>query len=178
MIAPSPDWFIGVRNLDLAPGGVWTEELVVDLFAFDAGTDSGPSYTSPDQATVPADPIAAINGYPFETGVPLGTLTFTKQYVADVPAAVAFNATAYPNPFNPQTTIAWELPEAGRLQVDIYDTSGRLVRTLWNTVTSAGPGLITWNGQDDSGRQTGSGVYLARLTTDTRSLTRKIMLVK
>jgi hypothetical protein len=178
MIAPSPDWFIGVRNLDLAPGGVWTEELVIDLYAFDAGTDSGPTYTSPDQATVPPDPIAAINGDPFAAGVPLGTLTFTKQYVADVPAAASLSMTAYPNPFNPSTTIAWELPTAGNLRVDIHDALGRRVRTLWSGMMKAGPGLITWNGHDESGRQTESGVYLARLTTDTRSLTRKIMLVK
>jgi hypothetical protein len=57
MIAPSPDWFIGVRNLDLGPGGVWAEEIVVELFAFDAGTDSGPSYTSGDQPTVPPVPV-------------------------------------------------------------------------------------------------------------------------
>ena len=149
MIAPSPDWFMGVRNLDLKPGGVWIEEIVIDLFAYDAGTDSGPTYTSPDQVTTPPDPIAPIEGYPFSPGVPLGTLTFTKQYVADVPVASGFRATAYPNPFNPQTTIAWELPAAGPLRVDIYDASGRLVRNLWNGETEAGPGSVTWNGRDD-----------------------------
>jgi hypothetical protein len=178
MVAPSPDWFVGVRNLDLQPGGVWAEEIVVELFPFDAGTDSGPTYTSPDQVTAPPEPIAAIEGYPFSPGVPLGTLTFTKQYVSDVPVVSGFRATAYPNPFNPQTTIAWELPAAGPLRVDIFDASGRLVRNLWNGETEAGPGSVTWNGRDESGRHAGAGVYLTRVISGAESLTSKITMVK
>ena len=178
MIAPSPDWFIGVRNLDLRPGGVWAGEIVVDLFAYDAGTDSGPNYTSPDQPTNPPDPIAAITGYPFTEGVPLGTFTFTADFVADVPEVAAFSATAYPNPFNPQTTIAWELPVAGNMRVEIHDLQGRLVRRLRNELTSAGPGRVTWNGQDETGNQAGSGLYFASLVTETGSLTKKLTLVQ
>jgi hypothetical protein len=178
MIAPSPDWFIGVRNLDLMPGGQWAEEIVVDLYAYDAGTDSGPTYTSPDQATQPPEPIAPITGYPFTEGVPLGTFTFTLDNVADVPEAPVFSATVYPNPFNPQTTIAWELPKAGNVKVEIHDARGRLVRRLLNETTAAGPGRVTWNGQDGSGRQAGSGVYFVNVVTRTGSLARKISLVK
>jgi hypothetical protein len=179
MIAPSPDWFIGVRNLDLAPGGVWAEEIVIDLFAYDAGTDSGPTYTSNDQPTVPPVPVFAITGYPFEPGVPLGTFTFTKNYVSDVPDVVAgFTANAYPNPFNPQTTIAWEMPSAGPLRVEIHDVKGRVVRRLWQATTDAGPGQVMWNGRDDSGGQVGSGLYFARLIRPESVLTRKLSLVK
>jgi len=178
MIAPSPDWFIGVRNLDLRPGGEWAEEIVIDLFAYDAGTDSGPSYTSPDQVTNPPDPIVAIDGYPFEVGVPLGTMTFTKIYVSAVPTAVALQATAYPNPFNPRTTIAWELPTAGQLRVNIHDASGRLVRTLWDGLAQAGPGQAVWNGRDQTGRQVGAGIYFAQVIQGALSLTRKITMVK
>jgi len=178
MIAPSPDWFVGVRNLDLAPGGFWTEELVVDLFAFDAGTDSGRTYTSPDQATVPPDPIAPITGYPFEVGVPLGTLTFTKLYVSDVPEVAVLRATVFPNPFNPQTTIAWELPASGSLNIEINDLAGRLVRRLYDGHAPAGPGRVTWNGRDESGLPAGSGLYFARVVTASEVLTKKITLAK
>lgn len=78
MIAPSPDWFVGVSGLDLHAGGEWAERLVVPLFAFDAGTDSGPTYASPNQPTVPAMPIAANPAPPFQNGAPLGLLTFTR----------------------------------------------------------------------------------------------------
>ncbi len=178
MVAPSPDWFLGVRNLDLNPGGVWVEELVIDVFPYDAGTDSGIAYTSPDLATVPPDPIMPINGYPFAMDVPLGTLTFTKQYVTAVPEAVIFQATAYPNPFNPQTTIAWNLPAAGALKVNIFDTRGRMVRSLRDGPAQAGPGSVSWDGRDDSGLQVGTGVYFAHLAGETASRTTKITLVK
>ncbi|MEN8008382.1 MAG: spondin domain-containing protein [Candidatus Krumholzibacteriota bacterium] len=178
MIAPSPDWFIGVRNLDLAPGGIWVEELVVDLFAFDSGTDSGVAYTSPDQPTVPPVPVFPINGYPFEPGVPLGTLTFTKQFVSAVPEMTVLQATAYPNPFNPRTTIAWELPSAGHLRVDIYDVSGRQVRHLRNETSPAGPGQTTWDGRNNTGRVVAAGVYYFRMELGNLHLTQKLTLIK
>jgi hypothetical protein len=178
MIAPSPDWFVGVRNLDLNPGGVWVEEIVVELFPFDAGTDSGTTYKSADQATTPPETIAAIEGDPFSPGVSLGTLTFTKQYVSDVPRSVGFQATAYPNPFNPQTTIAWELPAAGQLSVIIYDISGRHVRHLWIETSPAGPGQTLWDGRNDTGRVVAAGVYYYRMVFGHLRLTKKLTLIK
>lgn len=178
MIAPSPDWFVGVRNLDLRDGGQWADEIVIELFAYDAGTDSGPSYTSPDQATVPPEPIALIEGYPFTPGEPIGTFTFALSYVADVPEAASLAATVFPNPFNPQTTIAWELPQAGPLKLEIHDTRGRLVRRLVNEHAAAGPGRTVWNGQDETGRRASSGMYFVRVITDRAALTRKITLVQ
>ena len=77
----------------------------------------------------------------------MGTLTFTRSYVADVPAAPV-QATAYPNPFNPRTTIAWELPKAGQLQVNIHDVAGRRVRTLRAGQAEAGPGKVSWDGKE------------------------------
>ena len=81
MIAPSPDWFVGVDSLNLYENGSFVDEKVVTLFAYDAGTDSGTNYTSPDDPTDPPEPIFKIEGYPFyyeEELVPLGTFTFTK----------------------------------------------------------------------------------------------------
>ena len=52
-LSESPDWFVGARNIELRPGGVWIEELEVDLFAWDAGTDSGTEWDSADSATDP-----------------------------------------------------------------------------------------------------------------------------
>jgi hypothetical protein len=92
MIAPSPDWFIGVSGTDLLPGGEWLEELVVDLHAYDSGTDSGPIYTSPNDNTVPAENVSLLTTSPFDSGVPLGTFTITRlggpaQLVPSMPAA-------------------------------------------------------------------------------------------
>ncbi len=83
MLAPSPDWFVGVSGLDLRPGGVWVDNLVVPLFVYDSGTDSGTSYRSPNQNTVPPDPIARVTtaSGPFQ-GLPDPIGTFTLRRVA------------------------------------------------------------------------------------------------
>lgn len=76
MIAPSPDWFVGVDSLALRENGAWLEELSVDLLAYDAGTDSGSNYTSGNFDTQPPDPITQISESPFDNGTPLGRFVF------------------------------------------------------------------------------------------------------
>ena len=81
MIAPSPDWFVGVDSLNLFENGAFVEEKIAVLYAYDAGTDSGTTYTSPNEPTDPPITIFKIEGYPFfyeDELVPLGTFTFTK----------------------------------------------------------------------------------------------------
>jgi len=81
MIAPSPDWFVGVNSLNLFKNGAFVEEKTVILYAYDAGTDSGTNYTSPDEPTNPPVPIFKIETSPFvykNVVVPLGNFTFTK----------------------------------------------------------------------------------------------------
>ncbi len=66
MIAPSPDWFVGVSGLNLmGSDGNWKAKEEVELFAYDAGTDSGTSYNSANQATNPRQNISRIGGVPF-----------------------------------------------------------------------------------------------------------------
>lgn len=82
MIAPSPDWFVGVDSLNMIePDGNWTTNKVVTLYGRDAGTDSGVTYTSPDQVTVPRGVVTPFTGFPaLQDGVivPFGTFTFTR----------------------------------------------------------------------------------------------------
>ena len=81
MIAPSPDWFVGVHGLNLFRNGRWAEEVVVPMLPYDAGTDSGVTYQSADQPTTPPEPIFLIQGPPFLVGntvPPLGALTFRR----------------------------------------------------------------------------------------------------
>ncbi|KAG5677163.1 hypothetical protein PVAND_006944 [Polypedilum vanderplanki] len=60
-IYPSPDWFVGVSDLELClENGQWIEEKIVNLYPYDAGTDSGPTYTSSDQPTLPREAIRRI----------------------------------------------------------------------------------------------------------------------
>ena len=81
MIAPSPDWFVGVSGLVLFENGNWVDERRVALVPWDAGTDSGVTFTSADVVTVPRQPITAIVTAPLSPGglvTPLGTFTFTR----------------------------------------------------------------------------------------------------
>jgi hypothetical protein len=57
MIAPSPDWFAALENKNLLENGQWVTQRTVPAHAYDAGTDSGPTFTAPDQPTTPAQPI-------------------------------------------------------------------------------------------------------------------------
>lgn len=79
MIAPSPDWFVGVHDLSLLDEtGAWQDQLVVTLVPYDAGTDDGADYTAPDQEPAVHHAIAQISGQPPFSTAPLGTFTFTR----------------------------------------------------------------------------------------------------
>ena len=80
MIAPSPDWFVGVSGLSLLENGAWIEQRVVELFPYDAGTDSGSSYASPNEPTGSPEVIYGIEKEPLRIDgsvPPLGTFTFS-----------------------------------------------------------------------------------------------------
>jgi hypothetical protein len=82
MIAPSPDWFVGVAGLSLCEDNHWVSSKALSLLPYDAGTDSGERFTAGHADTDPQIPISSIVGAPFlasGTLVPLGTFTFTKQ---------------------------------------------------------------------------------------------------
>ena len=85
---------------------------------------------------------------------------------------------ASPNPFNPRTTVSFELADAGRVSLTIYDLSGRLVRTLLDGWSPAGARTLTWDGTGDSGQAMASGTYLLRLEASAGAANRKLMLVR
>jgi hypothetical protein len=77
MIAPSPDWFIGVDGVSLLESEQWIDSVSIDLFAWDAGTDSGLGFNSSNSNTNPQDPIQLMTGGPFFGTTKLGTLHVT-----------------------------------------------------------------------------------------------------
>lgn len=81
MLAPSPDWFVGVHGLSLIQNGDWVDDLVVTLHTYDAGTDNGASYTSPDLEAMPHLPIALVTtaAGPFQgASTVVGTFTLNR----------------------------------------------------------------------------------------------------
>jgi hypothetical protein len=86
----------------------------------------------------------------------------------------------FPNPFNPQTTIHFEIGN-GKLKnvnIDVYNVRGQRVRSLINGEYGAGSHSVVWNGTDDSGRSVSSGLYFYRMTAGEYTSVRRMMLLK
>lgn len=84
----------------------------------------------------------------------------------------------YPNPFNPETAISYQLSAISKIELTIYNSLGQKVRMLVKTQQAAGRYETTWDGRDDTRREVGSGVYYVRLRTDNSTLTRKMLLIR
>jgi hypothetical protein len=85
----------------------------------------------------------------------------------------------YPNPFNPVTTIAYDLPDPATVDLAVYDVSGKLVRKLVSAEsTPAGHHEVVWKGRDQAGQVVAAGVYFYRLDANGYSETKKMILVR
>ncbi len=83
-----------------------------------------------------------------------------------------------PNPFNPSTTIAYNLPRRSHVTISIYNILGQRVRTLVDDVKVAGYHRVEWDGTDMVGRKAATGIYLYRLVADNYAETKKMLLLK
>jgi hypothetical protein len=97
--------------------------------------------------------------------------------VPDGPKATALSS-IHPNPFNPQTTVAYTLVKSERVRIAIYDVRGSLVRRLVDDSQPAGSYQSVWTGADDAGRPVTSGIYFVRMIAGSYSETRKIVMLK
>ena len=84
----------------------------------------------------------------------------------------------YPNPFNPETTISYDIAKAGAVRLSVYALTGQQIRTLVDGERSAGSYSVVWDGTDDAGRDVASGVYLCRMIVADYSAVRKMLLVR
>ena len=84
---------------------------------------------------------------------------------------------SYPNPFNPITTIRYQLPEPSDVNLTIYDLLGQEVKVLVSEMQPEGWYRVRWDGRDEAGRLVSSGVYLYRLSVEEEFLQTKKMTV-
>lgn len=84
----------------------------------------------------------------------------------------------HPNPFNPNTTIRYDVPQSGKIKLSVFDLQGKEVRTLVDQDRPAGSFAATWDGRDSYGVRVASGVYLYCLETQHFSLTKKMILIQ
>ena len=82
-----------------------------------------------------------------------------------------------PNPFSPETQIAFDLPMAGAVELMIYSVNGRLVRRLVKDTREAGRHTAGWDGRDDTGKKVGSGIYFYQLIAPGVEESRRMILL-
>ena len=92
--------------------------------------------------------------------------------------AAAPSLTAFPNPFNPHTTLVFDLPRAQRARLSIHDVAGRRVAVLVDGLLAAGQQAFTWDGRDHAGNEVSSGHYIARLATADGISVRRLVLLR
>ena len=108
------------------------------------------------------------------------TIDGSKLEIGDndlIPETFALH-TNYPNPFNPTTTISYDLPEQAQVTLGIYDLLGKQIKTLVKQSQDAGNKIAVWDGTDNLGRQVSAGVYLYQIQAGEFSQTRKMLLLK
>jgi hypothetical protein len=112
----------------------------------------------------------------------VGGISLNVRGLAQLPAVFALSQN-FPNPFNPATTINYDLPEASNVRVTIYNILGQAVKTLVDESRLAGYYSVQWNGTGDDNRSVASGMYLYRIEAvgagnSTFTQVKKMMLLK
>lgn|GEM_PF-2176923 len=101
------------------------------------------------------------------------------EQVSGVPAASRPRIQkAFPNPFNPMTTIEFSVPKSGPVRVGVFDVHGKHVATLVNEAMSSGVYRVRWNGKDSNGADASSGVYYAQIQSRGGSGSGRLVLIK
>ncbi len=85
---------------------------------------------------------------------------------------------SYPNPFNPSTTVEYEIPQSAVVTVRIFDLHGALVSELQRAIQPAGRHQVTWDGTDSGGARVASGIYFCAVECGDQALSRQLVLVK
>lgn len=94
-----------------------------------------------------------------------------------IPLTTRLNA-AYPNPFNPSTSISYDLAENSRVIMEVFNIKGQKIKTLLNQDVNSGRYSILWNGKDDYNKSVASGVYFCRMQAGKYHQQKKLMLIK
>jgi hypothetical protein len=106
-----------------------------------------------------------------------GTVSVIESKFSETPIKYSLNNN-YPNPFNPLTTIRYDLPEDGFVNITIYDVMGKPVKHLVNSQQNSGFKSIQWDATNDTGRPVSAGLYLYTIQSGDFKQTKKMALLK
>jgi hypothetical protein len=124
--------------------------------------------------------IRAMYSSPASVSEPSNTLTITFLGATDdeLPVLRTELRKNYPNPFNPETVINFSLKQENQVKLEIFNVKGELIKTLVNGVMPSGQHHIIWNGTNEIGKATASGIYFYKMETDDYQSVRKMILLK
>ncbi len=133
-----------------------------------------------------------LSGRPYRwnnTALRNNVMTMISRYFSEPLGAVAVDevprasgavelSAAVPNPFSASTTLRLSLPRAGTARLEVFDTGGRRVKTLFAGRLTAGAHAFEWDGRNDLGRSSGVGIYWALVSTDQGTMARKLIRIR
>jgi hypothetical protein len=190
---------MGGYSLDnLQPGIPLNLILEEGVLSWKSAGDSDVAYYSVYGSDGAFDETAVLVDYVKTTRLALETRSFNNYHVTATdhagnegraaslsdaprdtrPIPATLSVSAYPNPFNPATTIRYTLPAAGRVRVEIFDASGAHVRALVDDDAPPGAFTARWDGRNDAGTPAASGVYFARIQHAGASRACKMVMLK
>ena len=141
--------------------------LNVDASSLDAGNYNGEIFiisNDPDNGYVTIPLSVTVNG-------------MSSENDALLPEEFALHKN-YPNPFNPVTTLRYDLPQNSMVNIKVFDMLGREVKTLVNQVQDAGFKSIIWNATNNIGQPVGAGIYLYQIQAGDYIQNKKMVLLK
>jgi Tol biopolymer transport system component len=146
----------------------------LQVFGFTGTNDYDPAYSNNGKYIAFAGFESAVIASP---GVDTEDSQVQIEMTLQLPTEVALLKN-YPNPFNPETEIKFQLPEDARVNIRIFNSLGQEVRILSDATYTAGVHSVRWNGTDNFGNQVPSGVYFYQMNSGSYNKVRKMMLVK
>jgi hypothetical protein len=105
------------------------------------------------------------------------TSTITANENINIPEVTQLRQNS-PNPFNPTTSVRFDLNKQGKVRIDIYNVRGQLVKTLKNEIMKAGSHSVEWSGKSENGENAASGIYFIRMKTSDYHQMKKALMLK
>ncbi len=174
----SLDW--GTENIDADPLLADTVSADYHLQALSPCINTGTNYYS--YVNYQGVNVVIVNLSPGDFSGPapdIGAVEYIMDGVEEITrVAVSQNIATFPNPFNSETYVRYNLAKTTQVKVSIYNQKGQLIKHLGENIQKAGLHKVIWNGSDIKNRKVASGIYLVRIETSEGSSSKKITYVK
>ncbi len=166
-------------RIGLPQDGDWVEEINSQATEYEGNGMTNPGVITPDAISVDGFPQSKAIAIPQMALIVLtwGSGTGVPDDGPEAMGEAKLHG-AYPNPFNPRTVVAFELPEEAFVRVSVFDVAGREVAVLADGVRAAGPNELVWHGTTDRGEPLASGVYFIMMDTGDAVDVKKAVLLR